>query len=58
LYSHQEVLFGAAGETLTLRHDMHGPSAFGPGILAALRYASVATGVARGIEVAFDSCGR
>jgi 4-hydroxy-tetrahydrodipicolinate reductase len=52
LYAHQEVLFGAAGETLTLRHDMHGPQAFGPGILAALRYAWTAEGIGRGIELA------
>lgn len=55
LYAHQEVLFGAPGETLTLRHDMHGPDAFGPGLLAALRYAATATGVARGIGAAFEA---
>ena len=53
LYAHQEVLLGQAGETLTLRHDMSGPEAFGPGILRALRYAATARGVARGIEAAF-----
>ncbi len=52
LYAHQEVLFGAPGELLSLRHDMSGPAAFGPGILAALRYAATATGVARGLETA------
>jgi len=52
LYAHQEVLLGQAGETLTLRHDMGGPEAFGPGILRALRYAATASGVARGIEAA------
>lgn len=50
LYAHQEVVFGAAGELLTLRHDMSGPAAFGPGILAALRYAATAQGIARGLE--------
>jgi 4-hydroxy-tetrahydrodipicolinate reductase len=50
LYAHQEVLLGAPGETLTLRHDMSGPAAFGPGMLAALRYAASAVGVARGLE--------
>jgi len=50
LYAHQEVLFGGAGETLTLRHDMSGPAAFGPGILSALRHAAGAIGVARGLE--------
>ncbi|MEW6073021.1 MAG: dihydrodipicolinate reductase C-terminal domain-containing protein [Planctomycetota bacterium] len=52
LYAHQEVLFGAPGETLTLRHDMASPAAFGPGILAALRYAARAVGVACGLDAA------
>jgi len=55
LYAHQEVLFGAPGETLSLHHDMLGPEAFGPGILAALRYASRADGVAFGLEVALPA---
>ena len=55
LYAHQEVILGAPGETLTLRHDMSGPAAFGPGILAALRYAAKAVGVERGIGVALGS---
>lgn len=50
LYAHQEVLLGAPGETLTLRHDMSGPQAFGPGLLAALRYAARAQGIARGLQ--------
>jgi len=54
LYAHQAWLFGAAGETLTLRHDMHGPEAFGPGILAGLAYLPRALGVARGLEHALD----
>ena len=54
LYAHQEVLFGAPGETLTLRHDMLGPEAFGPGIVAALRYAEHARGVAFGLEAALS----
>ncbi len=52
LYAHQEVLFGGPGETLTLRHDMLGPAAFGPGLFAALRYAAHARGVAYGLEAA------
>jgi 4-hydroxy-tetrahydrodipicolinate reductase len=51
-YAHQEVIFGAAGESLTVRHDMSGPEAFGPGILAGLRYASTCSGVGRGLELA------
>jgi len=54
LYAHQEVLLGAPGETLTLRHDMLGPAAFGAGILAALRHALTARGVAWGLEAALD----
>ena len=52
-YAHQEVLFGAPGETLTLRHDMHGPEAFGPGLVAGLRHVATAVGVARGLEPVF-----
>ena len=54
LYAHQIVTFGAPGETYTLRHDMHGPEAFGPGILCGLRYAARASGIGRGIELAFE----
>lgn len=54
LYAHQEVLFGAPGEWLTLRHDMSGPEAFGPGLLAGLRYVARAEGVARGLDPALE----
>ncbi len=54
LYAHQLVILGSAGETYTLRHDMMGPEAFGPGILAGLAHAARAEGVGRGIGVAFD----
>jgi 4-hydroxy-tetrahydrodipicolinate reductase len=52
LYAHQVVLFGAPGELYTLRHDMSGPEAFGPGILAGLDYVARASGVQLGIDVA------
>jgi 4-hydroxy-tetrahydrodipicolinate reductase len=55
LYAHQLVIFGSSGESYTLRHDMSGPAAFGPGILAALRYAASARGVARGLDAALES---
>jgi 4-hydroxy-tetrahydrodipicolinate reductase len=58
LYAHQVVLFGAAGETYTLRHDMSGPEGFGPGILLGLEYAATAVGVGRGIALAFDAAAR
>lgn len=54
LYAHQDVLLGARGEVLRLSHDMHGPEAFGPGILAALRYAARAHGVERGLGAALE----
>ncbi len=53
-YAHHELVLAAPGEALTLRHDMHGPAAFAPGILAALRAASTARGVALGLGAAFD----
>lgn len=57
LYAHQIVTFGAPGETYTLRHDMSGTAAFEPGMLAGLAYAARATGVGRGIGLAFDARG-
>lgn len=54
LYAHQEVLLGAPGETLSLRHDMSGPAAFGPGICASLSYAGTVLGIARGLEHALE----
>jgi 4-hydroxy-tetrahydrodipicolinate reductase len=37
LVAHQEVLFGTAGETLTLRHDSYDRTSFMPGVLLAIR---------------------
>jgi 4-hydroxy-tetrahydrodipicolinate reductase len=36
LVAHQEVIFGGAGETLTIRHDTVSREAFVPGVLRAL----------------------
>jgi 4-hydroxy-tetrahydrodipicolinate reductase len=36
LVAHQEVVFGGAGETLTIRHDTMSREAFVPGVLLAL----------------------
>lgn len=36
LVAHQEVIFGGAGETLTIRHDTTSRAAFVPGVLLAL----------------------
>jgi 4-hydroxy-tetrahydrodipicolinate reductase len=37
LVAHQSVLFGAAGQTLTIRHDTTSREAFVPGVLLAIR---------------------
>jgi 4-hydroxy-tetrahydrodipicolinate reductase len=54
LYAHQLVIFGSAGETYTLRHDMSGPEGFAEGIQVALRYVATAVGVERGLAVALE----
>lgn len=38
LVAHQEVLFGAEGETLTVRHDSFDRVSFMPGVVAAVRH--------------------
>lgn len=38
LVAHQEVLFGAEGETLTIRHDSLHRTSFMPGVLMAVRH--------------------
>lgn len=53
-YAHHEVRFAAPGEQLTVRHDMRGPEAFEPGLLAALRFARTALGVPRGLAHALS----
>jgi 4-hydroxy-tetrahydrodipicolinate reductase len=37
LVAHQEVIFGATGQTLTIRHDTTSRAAFVPGVLLAVR---------------------
>jgi len=50
LVAHQEVLFGADGETLTLRHDSLDRASFMPGVLAAVRAVGTRPGLTEGIE--------
>jgi len=50
LVAHQEVLFGAEGETLTIRHDSLDRVSFMPGVLAAVRAVSTRPGLTVGIE--------
>lgn len=48
--AHQEVLFGNAGETLTLRHDSIDRVSFMPGVLLAIRKVASTPGVTVGLE--------
>jgi 4-hydroxy-tetrahydrodipicolinate reductase len=50
LVAHQEVLFGAQGETLTIRHDSLDRVSFMPGVLAAVRAVGARPGLTVGIE--------
>jgi len=50
LVAHQEVLFGTAGETLTIRHDSYDRASFMPGVLLAVRQVGSRPGLTVGLE--------
>jgi 4-hydroxy-tetrahydrodipicolinate reductase len=51
LVAHQEVVFGAQGQTLTIRHDTSSREAFVPGVLLALeRLPSLPPGLTVGLD--------
>ncbi len=50
LVAHQEVVFGAKGETYTLRHDTIDRSAYMPGVLLAIRKVNELEGLVYGLE--------
>jgi 4-hydroxy-tetrahydrodipicolinate reductase len=50
LVAHQEVMFGAPGETYTLRHDTIDRSAYMPGVLLAIRKVRQLGGLVYGLE--------
>ncbi|HEX3931238.1 MAG TPA: 4-hydroxy-tetrahydrodipicolinate reductase [Nocardioides sp.] len=50
LVAHQEVLLGAAGETLTIRHDSMDRASFVPGVLVAVHAVVARPGLTLGIE--------
>ena len=50
LVAHQEVLFGSAGETLTIRHDSLDRVSFMPGVLLAVRNVLHLPGLTVGID--------
>jgi 4-hydroxy-tetrahydrodipicolinate reductase len=50
LVAHQEVLFGAEGETLTIRHDSLDRASFMPGVLLGVRRIVERPGLTVGLE--------
>jgi 4-hydroxy-tetrahydrodipicolinate reductase len=50
LVAHQEILFGTAGETLTIRHDSLDRSSFMPGVLLAVREVVRRPGLTVGLD--------
>jgi 4-hydroxy-tetrahydrodipicolinate reductase len=54
LVAHQEVLFGTAGETLTIRHDSMDRTSFVPGVLLAVRRVAEHPGLTVGIDSLLD----
>ncbi len=54
LVAHQEVLFGAEGETLTIRHDSFDRKSFMPGVLLAIRAVVSRPGLTVGLGPLLD----
>lgn len=54
LVAHQEVLFGDAGEVLTIRHDSMNRSSFMPGVLLGVRKVPGVPGLTYGLEHLMD----
>jgi len=50
LVAHQEVLLGAAGQTLTIRHDSYDRVSFMPGVLLAVKRVADHPGVTVGLD--------
>jgi 4-hydroxy-tetrahydrodipicolinate reductase len=54
LVAHQEVLFGAEGQTLSIRHDSTDRSSFVAGVLLAVKRVSTRPGLTVGLEPLLD----
>ncbi len=48
--AHQEVVFGATGQTLTIRHDSYNRSSFMPGVIMAVRRVGELGGLVEGLH--------
>ena len=55
MLAHQEVVFGAAGQTLTIRQDSSDRSSFMPGVLMAIKGIEALPGVNVGLETLMDA---
>ena len=51
LVAHQEVLFGTAGQSLSIRHDSYDRTSFMPGVLLAVRQVGDRPGLTVGLDV-------
>jgi 4-hydroxy-tetrahydrodipicolinate reductase len=54
MVAHQEIVFGAEGETLTIRHDALDRVSFMPGVLLAVRGVAARPGLTVGLEALLD----
>ncbi len=54
LVAHQEVIFGGAGQTLTIRHDSVSEESFMPGLLLAVRRVRALPGLLYGLETLLE----
>jgi 4-hydroxy-tetrahydrodipicolinate reductase len=50
LVAHQEIVFGAPGQTLSIRHDTHDRTSFMPGVLLAVKGVSRLDGLTEGLD--------
>lgn len=57
LVAHQEVLLGAAGETLTIRHDSYDRASFMPGVTLAVRAVAGRPGLTVGLGPLLEDLG-
>jgi len=54
LIAHEEVIFGAPGQSLTIRHDSYDRSSFMPGVLLAVRAVPERPGLTVGLEALLE----
>ncbi|MEW6280796.1 MAG: 4-hydroxy-tetrahydrodipicolinate reductase [Candidatus Eremiobacterota bacterium] len=54
LVAHQEVIFGGAGETLTIRHDAYARESYMPGVVLAIQRVRRVNGMVVGLENVLD----